>query len=378
MRQISDDLEKIAKQLDISLTMYKNATEKYESISKYLDNNGIVAHIYPQGSFRTGTVVRPTKNSVEANYDLDVICESNQYWENTNPKYIKNSIGDILKNSDLYGKKLLPEDSICWTLEYAEDSNEVGFLLDIVPAAINKSVIGNIGKYIEKGIKITVKNKENNEYSWKDSNPEGTALWFDEINSLFLNMYRRSLRESVFYENRNLFSSSATIEDVPDSYLHTALQRCIQLIKRHRDNYYERANKLEYKPTSHVILILISQIAKDHAFSNIYDLLKTVLLELNNNLYKYIDNNDDKFVYKNPINESENIIQDWNKNHYDAFKKWINEFLNEVDKLQNSNENAYQITLRTMFGDQCVKRALPIASNYEENVIKNGVKPWKI
>lgn len=378
MRQISDDLEKIAKQLDISLTMYKNATEKYESISKYLDNNGIVAHIYPQGSFRTGTVVRPTKNSVEANYDLDVICESNQYWENTNPKYIKNSIGDILKDSDLYGKKLLPEDSICWTLEYAEDSNEVGFLLDIVPAAINKSVIGNIGKYIEKGIKITVKNKENNEYSWKDSNPEGTALWFDEINSLFLNKHRRSLRESVFYENRNLFSSSATIEDVPDSYLHTVLQRCIQLIKRHRDNYYERANKLEYKPTSHVILILISQIAKEHAFSNIYDLLKTVLLELNNNLNKYIDNNDDKFVYKNPINESENIIQDWNKNHYDAFKKWINEFLNEVDKLQNSNENAYQITLRTMFGDQCVKRALPIASNYEENVIKNGVKPWKI
>ena len=75
MRLKANDLEKIAEKLDISPTMYEYAVARYQGISQYLADSGINADFYPQGSFRTGTVVRPIKNGAEADYDIDVICK---------------------------------------------------------------------------------------------------------------------------------------------------------------------------------------------------------------------------------------------------------------------------------------------------------------
>ena len=72
MRFKANDLETIAEKLDISPTMYEYAVARYQGISQYLADNGIDADFYPQGSFRTGTVVRPIKDGVEADYDIDV------------------------------------------------------------------------------------------------------------------------------------------------------------------------------------------------------------------------------------------------------------------------------------------------------------------
>lgn len=55
--------------------MHKYAVERYEGISNYLESQGIKAEFYPQGSFRTGTVVRPLKNGIETDFDIDVVCE---------------------------------------------------------------------------------------------------------------------------------------------------------------------------------------------------------------------------------------------------------------------------------------------------------------
>ena len=45
------DILKLISQLDISVTMYKNADEKYHAVAKFLEDCGIDADIYPQGSF---------------------------------------------------------------------------------------------------------------------------------------------------------------------------------------------------------------------------------------------------------------------------------------------------------------------------------------
>lgn len=39
-------------------TLYKNAVEKYQALGHFLNDNGLEAEIYPQGSFAFGTVVR--------------------------------------------------------------------------------------------------------------------------------------------------------------------------------------------------------------------------------------------------------------------------------------------------------------------------------
>ena len=68
------DILKLIEGLDISPTMYKNATEKYRAVGTYLQKQGLACDIFPQGSFSLGTVVRPYKKSKEANYDLDIVC----------------------------------------------------------------------------------------------------------------------------------------------------------------------------------------------------------------------------------------------------------------------------------------------------------------
>ena len=63
-------LEKIAGELDIPDSLYEDAVIKYEDIGEWLSENHselkkYLPEIYPQGSFRLGTVVRPISEKEE-------------------------------------------------------------------------------------------------------------------------------------------------------------------------------------------------------------------------------------------------------------------------------------------------------------------------
>ena len=61
------DILSIISSLDISPTMYKNAVEKYHAITKFLNDYGIDADMYPQGSFAFGTVIPVSYTHLIAN-----------------------------------------------------------------------------------------------------------------------------------------------------------------------------------------------------------------------------------------------------------------------------------------------------------------------
>lgn len=76
--QFSQLLEHISDSLDISETRYKEAEERYQAIGKWLgkDDSSLAIYnpdIYPQGSFRFGTVVKPVSDEDE--YDIDLVCQ---------------------------------------------------------------------------------------------------------------------------------------------------------------------------------------------------------------------------------------------------------------------------------------------------------------
>ena len=81
------DILKLIEGLDISPTMYKNATEKYKAVGTYLQDQGLTCDIFPQGSFSLGTVVRPYRESKEEDYDLDFICCLSEQKEKTTARY---------------------------------------------------------------------------------------------------------------------------------------------------------------------------------------------------------------------------------------------------------------------------------------------------
>ena len=101
LSQRKEDILKNIRKLDISPSMYKNATEKYKHVGEYLLTHNIEAQIYPQGSFATGTVVRPYRNSQDASYDIDCICLLRYDKNKVSPEEVKNVVGDALKESQL-------------------------------------------------------------------------------------------------------------------------------------------------------------------------------------------------------------------------------------------------------------------------------------
>lgn len=394
------ELENLVRKLDITPTMFKNATEKYKNVGNYLVEHGINADMYPQGSFSLGTVVRPYRKSKDADYDLDFICLLSNDKDKTNPSYIKNVVGNQLKESDTYKKRLQPEYDRCWTIEYADDSNGIGFNIDIVPAV--KENMDIVNKLILKGVPfdkaseaIAITNKTNKEYNWAKSNPKGLKIWFDEINRPFLESVKENQRMMLFEDNRSFYNS---IEDVPDQLIRSPLQRAIQILKRHRDMYFCKSGNEDLKPISAIITVLVAEIAKSANYNwDIEEFLTYVVKELNvysniltldestfNNIYsnkKLIRRENGSWKLLNPVNPEDNLADSWNGNPKKAelFFKWIVSVQREFLDYFNKEDDKYLIALENAFGYDFVNDN--ISSSFKYNAkpkkIENGSKPWK-
>jgi len=87
--ELSDLLRAIADDLDIPGHMYEDAVVKYTEVGEWLahEDSELAQYdpdIFPQGSFRLGTMVRPVNDSEE--YDIDLVCHLKIKKENTTQK----------------------------------------------------------------------------------------------------------------------------------------------------------------------------------------------------------------------------------------------------------------------------------------------------
>lgn len=404
MRKKHVDLETLAKNLDISPTMHKYAVERYEGISNYLESQGIRAEFYPQGSFRTGTVVRPLKNGIESDFDIDVVCELTDYKKDTSPRTVKLSVGDALKKDDTYRKKLEPEEDRCWTLTYAKITDEIGFKLDVVPCV--KEDESNIqilkahnvkSEYAEKAISITDRNKS--EYKWLPSNPSGYGDWFDAINKRFLDENLLQRKKTFFMENRAIFAESASAEDVPNYYIKSSLQRIIQLLKRHRDIYYSRIKDGNIlRPASVIIVTLGAKIADASPKTDIESLLSYVVSGLKEyscvlqgrtpmprffgEQRNYIEKKDQKWKICNPVNPDDNYADSWTDETAKAFFKWVDAVSMDLSAPTPLEETKYLTGLKSGLGSAFVEKSLPVLTTpnvlKSQNTIQHPTKPWAI
>lgn len=97
------DFLSVIEKLDISPTLFKNAQSKYEALAAFLDEHGIEAAIYPQGSFALGTVTRPIKKADSPSYDLNCICQVSGTKSEYTPSGLRDLIENTLKDNDTYG-----------------------------------------------------------------------------------------------------------------------------------------------------------------------------------------------------------------------------------------------------------------------------------
>lgn len=384
MRNKKQDFERLASSMDISPSMYQYAVERYQGMAQFLSESGIEAHFYPQGSFRTGTVVRPLKDGKETDFDIDVVCELTIAKDKTSPRDVKQGVGTTLKDSKEYGPKMRPEEDRCWTLDYANVSGNIGLSMDVVPCVhegdtecLHLKSLGVSAAFADKAVAITEK-KSTTSYIWQASNPDGYGDWFDNINRPFLLVGLHERKERILNENRTMFAS---VDDVPDYYVRSPLQVCIQILKRHRDLFYVESDKEgKCRLASVIITTLAAQIANGTQPADVDVLLPRIVEGIDdysellqgrrprNEAYHmqkaFINRKDKKWVIPNPVNPEDNFADSWTDETAQMFFRWVKAVKGDFVDTTPVEERKYLAGLNSGFGLSFVEKVLnPYASN---------------
>lgn len=302
--QLNDLYERIVKTIDISNEMFDTAEKEYADLEDWIDNETpqYKIHIYSQGSFALGTVVKPIEDSED--YDLDLVCEFAQQYGLSARTLKCEAVKPLLERykktkGDLENKRR------CWHVEYEDVPN---FHMDIIPAI-------NRGKYID----ITNHDEESDTYDYIGSNPLGYIEWFKNKKA----ERRKVLLENYCLEHSATIKCSADIDEIKEYHLKTPLQKAIQILKRHRDIMFKDDTK-HLKPISIIITTIAAELYRNE--DNIVDALTNIL----ENAEAYIKKNmiGSEYHIDNPTYtgaEKENFADKWNEHpeRADAFFKWL-------------------------------------------------------
>ncbi len=352
-------LNEFSDALDISDSKYEKAKQRYKSVGEWLErpDSKLANHeprIYPQGSFRLGTVIKPITD--EDKYDIDFVCQVAMNKFEISQFELKQLVGAELKSyAQANNMNSEPEEGKrCWTLDYADG---IRFHMDILPSVPDddqfKSLLVQAGIpkiWADSAIAITDFRNENYDVisnDWERSNPKGYALWFEEQMKQIAQARRQALVELRKY---------AKVEDVPAFQLKTPLQRSIQLLKRHRDIMFKDEN--EHKPISIIISTLASQ-----AYNN-EDNLYEALLNIVENMPRYIQYTKKGVEVINPVNPEENFAEKWQIEPIKEkmFLMWLVKAKTDLELAGRMYDiNQFVTELKAPFGEQLLEKVAAIA-----------------
>ena len=294
-------LEQTGQILDVSIADQERAIARYDHLAKWLIDEQVGRAdvlVYPQGSFRLGTVVRPS--DLGGDFDIDLVFLRDLAKGSTTQEALKANAGELLtRYADTFKLDAPIELGRCWRLEFFDD----GFHLDILPVIPDPDVVNGI-LLSDRDLRL-----------WLPSNPIGYADWFYErMNQQLLNEGRIALAKQL----------GRSIDEVPRFFVRTPLQRIVQLLKRSRDEYFADASDI--CPAS----ILLTTLAA-RAYRGQVD-VDRALTEVVADLPNHVENRDGTWWVENPAHEGENFADKWNTNpdRREAFFEWLGELSTSV------------------------------------------------
>jgi Cyclic GMP-AMP synthase DncV-like, nucleotidyltransferase domain len=384
-------LEKMVELLELPDSAYQKAKDRYEDIGEYLGREQSVCHdnephIFPQGSFRLGTAIRPLNDSEE--YDLDLACNLvNGVSKSTHTQAnLKKLIGDEV---DSYRKARnikapILEKHRCWRLEYED---HLSFHIDIVPCIpadisrqtlLKESMItAGLSQLLSEDVAhhaISITDDRDPQYNklsndWNISNPEGYAKWF----------------ESKMLDDSTILLREAKVDALPLYKHKTPLQRSIQLLKRHRDQMFK--DDQDVKPISVIITTIAAKSYSSHGS------LENALKEILDELSRFVKSN--SAIVLNPVNPEENFADRWTMPQYEHlrlrenFAAWVIQACIDFETLLLSNDMSFisehamqKLSIRstpkelgTLLG-LSVAPAVHTAKAHE--IHENSSRPWSL
>lgn len=344
-KELDEILKEIVNEISITPTMLDKAITSYEAVGTWL-GEGIKydMKIFPQGSMNLGTTNKPITDKDD--YDVDLVCLLENGKELV-AREIKHIVGDRLKEHKIYREKILEEGEgkRCWKMQYDE------FHMDILPC---------VPRYIYKEPDITeirLTHKKDSYYEDRYSNPTGYRKWFEKCMEKTLKIFK----EAYAIENK------MEIIDVPIYRIKTPLQMAIQLLKRHRDIYFQKDD--ENAPISVIITTLAAKAYTGE--ESVYETLVNVLSKMST----FIEMRNGVYWIQNPVMPLENFADKWQEcpQKKIAFENWIQkareDFITNplnlvgIDKIGDS--------FKKSLGEAPVKRALNNCADKKRNARDN-------
>lgn len=338
---INQLLIEIANELDLTDDQKGYVEREYNSMVDWLNKNdsnldNYDIQIYPQGSMRLGTAVRPVAKD---DFDIDVVCKLNNAAQSFPPERIKKIVGSRLEGYQNEKRKLLPEKRRCWQIDYLDNIN---FHMDILPAvqATPSQLLleaRGFTDYRESTIRITER-LDNRTYTSLFSNPVGYAEWFKNKMQIY---------------NQTLYERGA-IESIPDYPVKTTLQMTIQLLKRHRDIVFIN-DKDELASVSIIITTLAAK-----AFNHELEIV-SAMATIVNNLALGIETKNGVRKVLNPVWPDENFADKWEKDNRKerAFFSWLSKIQADYQELLRLTDIKSVVNkLYLMFSQKTVDRAI--------------------
>jgi hypothetical protein len=317
-------LENVAAELEIPDSRYEAAERSYRSLSKWLDRpdstiGSFSPGLYPQGSFRLGTVTKPVDE--DEHYDLDVVCELNIKKSSVTQEALKKMLGVEIESYAKAKTMAEPDESRrCWTLDYADGAQ---FHMDVLPALPDGSrqralleARGFDAKWSATGIAITDRDHPAFKVggdNWPSSNPKGYAAWFIGRMGVEFEARRRTLAEA----------SGSKAEEIPEYRVKTPLQQAVQILKRHRDVTF--SGRIDDRPIS---VILTTLAARSYRGEN---RIATALFSILGGMDSHVENRNGVFWIPNPTDPRENFADRWGQypERREAFQKWLAQARND-------------------------------------------------
>lgn len=260
--------------IELTKTQRERAVTLYTHLCEGIQARGLNISFYPQGSFALKTAVRPFAKGKEQAYDVDVICNFDDYSKD------ELDSGQLMLLLRQTAREVCKERSLemdyyerCVTVHYADDPSGVSFSIDLIPAVRESKLKLAVlrakteeSELVETSIAIDSLSK-----GWITNNPQGYRKWFEEKAAQFDSRF--------IQESRGAFAS---VEELPDDDTPSSrLRQSIKLLKRLRDVYYDEIDAKTSSP-SVIITTIVTKLAQSISPSvTSLELLDAIIRELN-------------------------------------------------------------------------------------------------
>lgn len=179
-------------------------------------------------------------------------------------------------------------------------------------------------------------------HAWQESDPIAYAQWF-----------RTCCATQYDYERKELAKAAGTLA-VPEWQIRTPLHRTVQVLKRHRDLYFDQ--DLDDRPPSSLITTLAGLSYGGQAG------LLTAVIETVQRMPEHIELRDGRYWVENPVCDGENFADKWNDYpiRRQKFRKWLDAVETDLVGLlqERTGVAAVHGRLGQAFGSDVVHKAV--------------------